>query len=211
MPEEVELDIREQQEKLEELHREHEELEREEKKDNSWTRDVSMSTALLAVVAAVAALHSGTLVNEALLEQNKAVKFQAQASDKWAEYQANSIKGRGSEQTAALLSAVNPAQSAQAEKYTKDAEKVQRQKRWSVGRREETGRDAGRAGKRVGAPHAPAPYVRVLRDVYAGGNRALRHRRPDPPQAGLVRQPCRGRDRSRLHGLRLFRTLIFQQ
>ena len=128
MPEEVELDIREQQEKLEELHREHEEHEREEKKDNSWTRDVSMSTALLAVVAAVAALHSGTLVNEALLEQNKAVKFQAQASDKWAEYQANSIKGHSSVQTAALLSAVNPTQAAQAEKYTKEAEKYDTKK-----------------------------------------------------------------------------------
>jgi uncharacterized membrane protein YdbT with pleckstrin-like domain len=128
MPEEIELDIREQQEKLEELHREHEEMEREEKQNSSWTRDVSMSTALLAVVAAIAALHSGTLVNEALLEQNKAVKFQAQASDKWAEYQANSIKGHSSEQTAALFSALGSGQAASSEKYTKEVEKYDTKK-----------------------------------------------------------------------------------
>ena len=162
MPEEVELDIREQQEKLEELHREHEEKEREEKKDYSWTRDVSMSTALLAVVAAVAALHSGTLVNEALLEQNKAVKFQAQASDKWAEYQANSIKGHSSEQTAAL-SALDPVSLRRRRSTRKRPRKYNTQKRWSVGGRKETGGDTGQAGERVGAPHAsctiPSPIA----------------------------------------------------
>ncbi len=104
MPEEIELDVREQQEHVAELHEQHEQKhQQEEHQQNIWTRSISLSTALLAVIAALAALQSGTLVNEALLEQNRAVQFQAQASDRWAEYQAANLKGRISEQTLTLL------------------------------------------------------------------------------------------------------------
>lgn len=122
MPEEIDLDVREQQEKMEEIHHEAGAHKPEGGNRDNWARNVSLSTALLAVIAALAALESGSLVNEALLEQNQAVKFQAQASDKWAEYQSDSIKGRLSEQTATLLNAMGASHTAEAGKFVKDAE-----------------------------------------------------------------------------------------
>ena len=124
MPEEIELDAREDQERVEELHHQHEEhahAQGEEKKQAAWTRGISLSTAVLAVIAAVAALQSGSLVNEALAEQIKATQYQTRASDSWAYYQAKSIKQNGAEQTADILAAT-PTQQANAEKYRKQAE-----------------------------------------------------------------------------------------
>lgn len=51
----------------------------------NWVRTVSLSTAILAVFAAVGALQAGTLVNEAMICQIK-------SSDKWNEYQASREK-----------------------------------------------------------------------------------------------------------------------
>lgn len=51
----------------------------------SWTSKVALSTAVLAVFAAVSALLSGHHANEAMLEQ-------IQASNHWAYYQSKSIK-----------------------------------------------------------------------------------------------------------------------
>jgi Domain of unknown function (DUF4337) len=50
-----------------------------------WLRYVGLSAAIFAVVAAVAALRSGALINEATIDQIK-------ASDKWNEYQASREK-----------------------------------------------------------------------------------------------------------------------
>lgn len=79
MPEEIEVETKDLQEAIDELHKEHDEREREAKA-SSWTRYISLSTALLAVFAAVGALQAGSLVNEAMISQLR-------ASDKWAEYQ----------------------------------------------------------------------------------------------------------------------------
>jgi hypothetical protein len=80
MPEEVEIETQELQETIEELHEEREERKAEEKKA-AWTRYIALSTAVLAVFAAIGAMQSGALVNEAMIDQIK-------ASDKWNEYQA---------------------------------------------------------------------------------------------------------------------------
>ena len=79
MPEEIEVETSDLQEAIDELHKEHAEREQEEKA-TSWTRYISLSTALLAVFAAIGALQAGSLVNEAMIAQLR-------ASDKWAEYQ----------------------------------------------------------------------------------------------------------------------------
>ena len=55
------------------------------KKKESWTFMVAISTALMAVFAAIAGLLAGHHSNEALIEQIK-------SSDQWAFYQAKSIK-----------------------------------------------------------------------------------------------------------------------
>lgn len=119
MPEEIEIETKELQETIEEIREERHERQEEEKR-SGWLKYISLSTAMLAVVAAVGALYSGSLVNEALLEKNKAVLLQAQASDKWAYYQAKGLKSNGASQTADLL-AVNPSQAVAAEKWRGEA------------------------------------------------------------------------------------------
>ncbi len=81
MPESAEFETGELQEKIQELNEERE----EDRARATWIRYVGLTTAVLAVVAAVAALQSGTLVNEALIHQIK-------ASDTWNEYQASREK-----------------------------------------------------------------------------------------------------------------------
>jgi hypothetical protein len=59
----------------------------------SLLRWISLSTALLAAIAAVASLRAGDTVNEALALKTDATRIQGQASDQWAYYQAKGIKG----------------------------------------------------------------------------------------------------------------------
>jgi hypothetical protein len=80
MPEHIEVETGELQEKIDELNEEREQRSEEDKRF-AWVRYVGLSTAILAVFAAVGALQSGNLVNEALIHQLK-------ASDSWNEYQA---------------------------------------------------------------------------------------------------------------------------
>lgn len=56
-----------------------------ERTERAWTRQLALSTSLLAVFAAVGALQSGALVNESLL-------LQVRAADVWNEYQADRQK-----------------------------------------------------------------------------------------------------------------------
>ena len=54
---------------------------------------ISLTTAILAALAAIASLRAGATVNEALVLKTEATRLQAQASDQWAYYQAKGIKG----------------------------------------------------------------------------------------------------------------------
>jgi len=84
MPDEPEIETRELQDAISELHQEREEREAEAQ-STRWTRYIALTTAILAVFAAVGALESGSLVNEAMMAQLR-------ASDKWNEYQASKEK-----------------------------------------------------------------------------------------------------------------------
>lgn len=69
------------------------EEEREEsREDKAFLRRVSLSTALIAVLAAVAALQAGSTINEALLLKNDSMASHSVAFDLWAQYQAKGIK-----------------------------------------------------------------------------------------------------------------------
>jgi hypothetical protein len=72
------------QEQIAEAHEEIEEL-RKEERGYAWVRYVGLTAAIFAVVAAIAALRSGALINEAMIAQIK-------AADTWAEYQASREK-----------------------------------------------------------------------------------------------------------------------
>ena len=83
MPENIEVESDKLQEAIGETHEQH-----AHERTPPWVRYVGLSAALFAVVAAVAALRSGDLINEATINQIK-------ASDTWTEYQA----ARGKEHT----------------------------------------------------------------------------------------------------------------
>ena len=83
MPDEIEVETKDLQESIQDVDERAERKHAEKEVD--WIRFIGLSTAILAVFAAIAALQSSNLVNEALIHQIK-------ASDTWAEYQADRQK-----------------------------------------------------------------------------------------------------------------------
>jgi hypothetical protein len=83
MPEGPEVELEQQHETI------HEEFEKE---GGSFLKQISLTTAVLAVLAALASLWAGTTVNMALALRTEAVQLQSQASDQWSYYQAKGIK-----------------------------------------------------------------------------------------------------------------------
>ena len=114
MPDEIEVPLEQSQEHIEKAHEEsHGEGHGEagEKGKNSWTRFIAVATAILAVVAAIGALKSGLLVNEALLAKNDEISHRTQASDQWNYYQAEGLKALIYKTSAQALPPGSPATS----------------------------------------------------------------------------------------------------
>jgi hypothetical protein len=86
-------------EKLQEEIKERAEEKKKEAKEK-WTLNVALSTACIAVLAAISGLLGGHHSNEALISQIK-------ASDQWSFYQAKSIKSEIAASTAKLSATVN--------------------------------------------------------------------------------------------------------
>ena len=108
MAEEVDVGTERLREQIDERRRELlEEEEREARARASarprWLDALAVSTALFAVLAAIAALESGNYSNEALYRANQAVLMQARAVDTWAEFQADSIKKYEAQNLATVL------------------------------------------------------------------------------------------------------------
>jgi flagellar basal body-associated protein FliL len=59
-----------------------------------WLRRVPLLTGILAALAGFLTVRQSNLSNEAIYHSNQGVLYQAQSSDTWAEYQADSIKAR---------------------------------------------------------------------------------------------------------------------
>jgi hypothetical protein len=76
-----------------ETEKQHEAIKEEfEKERSSFLKQISITTAILAVLAALASLQAGSTVNLALALKTEAVQLQNQASDQWAYYQAKGVK-----------------------------------------------------------------------------------------------------------------------
>ncbi len=86
MPEEA-LETQELKEKLEESQEGH-----GEGSANAWTVWLSLSTAVIAVLAAIASLEAGANANDAILRKDDAILHQSRADDAWTHYQAAGIK-----------------------------------------------------------------------------------------------------------------------
>src|SRR5258708_29545998 len=120
---------------VDKLHEQAHEKAREEKHRAPWLRWLALSTALFAVLAAIASLKSGQLANESLLRMNEATLKQAQASDAWSYYQAKGIKQITREVEVDLLGVsktptdmVTKAR-AEAERYRSDHDGIQKEAR----------------------------------------------------------------------------------
>ena len=85
-----------------------------------WISWVALSTAVLAVLAAIAGLLAGSHANEAMMSQ-------IEASDQWGYYQAKSIKAAVLEAKTTLSASVNEADRAKAEKYHEEETEIKRE------------------------------------------------------------------------------------
>src|SRR5437867_1115143 len=83
----------------------------------AWISWVALSTAVLAVLAAIASLLSGKHANEAVMSQ-------IEASDQWNYYQAKSIKASVLDTKMALAAAPNETDRAKAERYESEQEQI---------------------------------------------------------------------------------------
>jgi len=76
-----------------------------EEHGGSFLRNVALTTAILAAVAALSAVQAGHSVNEALALKMDAARLETAASDQWAYYQAKGIKAAVAQATAATWQA----------------------------------------------------------------------------------------------------------
>ena len=83
----------------------------------NWISWVALSTAILAVLAAITGLLSGKHANEAMMSQ-------IEASDQWGYYQAKSIKASVLDAKIALSSAPNESDPAKRDRYEKEQEEI---------------------------------------------------------------------------------------
>jgi hypothetical protein len=83
----------------------------------AWISWVALSTALLAVLAAIAGLLSGKYVNEAMMNQ-------IEASDQWNYYQAKSIKASVLEAKMSLAGTPNESDQSKRDRYEKEQEEI---------------------------------------------------------------------------------------
>src|ERR1700745_2077257 len=100
---------------LENLHEEiHHSVEHSGERWISW---VALSTAILAVLAAIAGLLSGQYANEAMMSQ-------IEASDQWSYYQAQSIKASVLDAKSSLAAAPNESDQSKRDRYEKEQEEI---------------------------------------------------------------------------------------
>jgi len=85
-----------------------------------WISWVALSTALLAVLAAIAGLLSGEHANEAMTSQ-------IESSDQWSYYQAKSIKASVLDAKIALASSPNESDSQKRDRYEKEQEEIKKE------------------------------------------------------------------------------------
>lgn len=87
-----------------------------------WISWVALSTAILAVLAAITGLLSGTRVNEAMMSQ-------IESSDQWAYYQAKGIKASVLDAKMSLSGTANETDREKAAKYSEEQTEIQKEAR----------------------------------------------------------------------------------
>lgn len=99
----------------------HEEIHhRAEHATERWIAWVALSTAILAVLAAIAGLLSGSRANEAMMSQ-------IESSDEWAFYQAKGIKAAVLEAKMSMTGAASEVEEEKAAKYAEEQSEIQKE------------------------------------------------------------------------------------
>jgi hypothetical protein len=99
----------------------HEEIHRSaEHSGERWISGVALSTAILAVLAAIAGLLSGEHANEAMMSQ-------IESSDQWSYYQAKSIKASVLDAKIALAASPNESDAQKRDRYEKEQEEIKKE------------------------------------------------------------------------------------
>ena len=88
----------------------------------SWISGVALSTAILAVLAAIAGLLSGARVNEAMMSQ-------IEAANRWSYYQAKGIKAAVLDAKVTLGNAASEADKEKAARYVEEQGEIQKEAR----------------------------------------------------------------------------------
>jgi len=139
MPEEIEIDTERLRDAIDD------EIERQ---GGSLLRWISLTTAVLAALAAIGSLRAGATVNEALVLKTEATRLQAEASDQWTFYQAKGIKSAVAQSAMASWQAAGreppAALGAQAARYTQEQGDIQRTASALEHQRDDRSREADR-------------------------------------------------------------------
>jgi hypothetical protein len=150
-------DLNELKELVAELRAEHA-AQKEKEKRERWTKYVSLTMVVIAVLAAVATLKGGGFSTRTLKEMNEATFNQTQASDQWSYFEAKSIKQNLYEiELDHLNAAPSPDAAAVArmkakvDKYDKDKADIT-----ALAKKFEAARDAARQSATVSAEHSKA-------------------------------------------------------
>lgn len=139
---------------------------KEKEKRESWTKYVSLTVVIVAVIAAIASQWAGKYGSRVLTQLNDATFNQTQASDQWAYYQSKSIKqksyeiGRDQLKVAATSTAeVKPELLTNYDKtitkYEKDQKEIDAQAR-ELEKKRDTARESANLASRKGGTMSTA-------------------------------------------------------
>jgi hypothetical protein len=161
MPEEPEVDTDKLREAIAD------EVERE---GGNLLRQIALTTAILAALAAIAALRAGDTANEALALKAEAARLQGEASDKWGYFQAKGIKAaiQGAERAAYVAAGKEPPRDlvANEQRYAAEQAEIQQEAQALERQRDEKGTESNHLLQRH---HAFANAVALFQVAIALG------------------------------------------
>lgn len=112
------------EEQLKQVEEAMEEIKHHEEEERGWLSYVSLSTAIIAIVTALAGLYESQVTSKTILAKNEAVLLQSKASDQWSFYQAKSVKGHIYEVNSELFPQKAAEFKAKLAKYEKDKDEI---------------------------------------------------------------------------------------
>jgi len=117
-----------------------------EEHGGSFLRNVALTTAIFAAVAALSALQAGHTVNEALALKMDAARLETAASDQWAYYQAKGIKSAVAQASSAAWLAAGktppPELEANVKRYAAEQDSIRQTATEYEHKRDETSHEA---------------------------------------------------------------------